>query len=79
MRISNGAQLLVSVQVPNDVEILAHILFCKSVEEKATGRAIFEGINDIFSEQKSSGSGVNLYAQMTQQRWRVSFHASLHG
>jgi hypothetical protein len=33
------------------VEIVQHILFCKSLKGNATGRAVFEVINDFFNEQ----------------------------
>jgi hypothetical protein len=51
MYISNGTELLVSVQVPNVVEILKDILSCTSLKGNATERAIREMINDISSEQ----------------------------
>jgi hypothetical protein len=51
MYISNGTQILVSVQVPNDVEILQHILFCTCPKGNATGRAILGVINNISSEK----------------------------
>lgn len=64
--ISTAAQLTVFVQVPDDVEILEHVLCCKCPQENATRRAVFQVV--IFSvNKKSSGSDVNLYVQMAQQ------------
>jgi hypothetical protein len=40
------------VRVSDKVEIVEHILFCKSLKGSATGRAVFEVINDFFNEQK---------------------------
>jgi hypothetical protein len=40
------------VRVLHKVEIVEHILFCKSLKGNATGRAVFEVINDFFNEQK---------------------------
>jgi hypothetical protein len=63
--ISTAAQLTVFVQVPDNVEILEYVLCCKSPQENATRRAVFQVI--IFSvNRKSSGSYVNLYVQMAQ-------------
>jgi hypothetical protein len=42
--ISNEAELVAFVRVPDDVNILEHILFCKSLKGNATGGAIFEVI-----------------------------------
>jgi hypothetical protein len=65
--ISTAAHLTVFVQVPDDVEILERVLCCKSPQENATRRAVFQVI--IFSvNKKSSGSDVNLNVQMAQQR-----------
>jgi hypothetical protein len=50
--ISNEAELVVFVRVPDKVEIVEQILFCKSLKGNATGRAAFEVINDFFNEQK---------------------------
>jgi hypothetical protein len=50
--ISNEAELVAFVRVPDKAEIVEHILFCKSLKENATGRAVFEVINDFFNEQK---------------------------
>jgi hypothetical protein len=49
--ISNEAELVAFVTVPDKVEIVEHVLFSKSVKGNATGRAVFEVIND-FNEQK---------------------------
>jgi hypothetical protein len=49
--ISNEAELVAFVKVPDKVEIVEHILFSKSVKGNAIGRAVFEVIND-FNEQK---------------------------
>jgi hypothetical protein len=65
--ISTAAQLMVFVQVPCDVEILDHVLFCKFPQGDATRRAVFEAINKFLVIKKSSGSDVNLYVQMEQQ------------
>lgn len=55
-----------SVQVPDDVEILEHVLCCKSPQGNETRRAVFQVL--IYSvNRKSSGSDVNLYVQMAQQ------------
>jgi len=40
----------VFVQVPDDVEMVKCILFCKSLKGNAGGRAAFEVINDFFIE-----------------------------
>jgi hypothetical protein len=40
------------VRVPDKVEIVEHILFCKSLKRNATGRAVFEAINNFFNKQK---------------------------
>jgi hypothetical protein len=50
--ISPAAELTVLVQVQDDVEILEHVLFCKSPQANVTRRAIFEVIYNFFSEQK---------------------------
>jgi hypothetical protein len=50
--ISNDAELVAFVRVPGKVEVVEHILFCKSLKGKAAGRAVFGGINDFFNEQK---------------------------
>jgi len=42
----------VFVQVPDDVDILECILFCKSLKGNVGGRAAIEVINDFFIEQK---------------------------
>jgi hypothetical protein len=42
----------VFVRVPDDVENLQCVLFCKSLKGNAGGRAAFEVINDFFIEQK---------------------------
>jgi hypothetical protein len=55
--ISNEAELMAFVRVPDKVEIVEHILFCKSLKGNATGRAIFEVINDFFNEQKIKWQG----------------------
>jgi hypothetical protein len=52
MDISDEAQLVMFMQVQVDVEVLEHILFCKSVQGNTGGRAVFEEINDFFIEQK---------------------------
>jgi hypothetical protein len=49
--ISNEAELAAFVRVPEKVKILEHILFCKALKVNATGRAVFEVINDFFNEQ----------------------------
>jgi hypothetical protein len=41
MDISNEAELVVFVGVPDKVEIVEQILFCKSLKGNATGRAVF--------------------------------------
>jgi hypothetical protein len=41
------------VRVPDEVEIVKHILFSKSLKGNATGRAVYEVINDIFNQQKT--------------------------
>jgi hypothetical protein len=51
MYISNGTELLVSVQVQNVVDFLKNILSCTSLKGNATGRAILEVINDISSDK----------------------------
>jgi hypothetical protein len=38
--VSNEVQLVVFVQVPNDVKILEHILFCEYLQGNATRRAV---------------------------------------
>jgi hypothetical protein len=43
--------LVVFARVPGKVEIVEHILFRKSLKGNATGRAVFEVINDFFNEQ----------------------------
>jgi hypothetical protein len=50
--ISNEYELVAFVRVPDKEEIVEHILFCKSLKGNATGRAVFEVINDFFNEQK---------------------------
>jgi hypothetical protein len=50
--ISNEDELVAFVTVPNKVEIVKHVLFCKSLKGNETGRAVFEVINDFFNEQK---------------------------
>jgi hypothetical protein len=50
--ISNEYELVAFVRVPDKVEIVEYILFCKSLKGNATGRAVFEVINDFFNEQK---------------------------
>jgi hypothetical protein len=50
--ISNDSELVAFVRVPDKVEIVEHILFCKSLKGNANGRAVFEVINDFFNEQK---------------------------
>jgi hypothetical protein len=50
--ISNEAELVEFVRVEGKVEIVGNILFCKSLKGNATGRAVFEVINDFFNEQK---------------------------
>jgi hypothetical protein len=52
MDISNEAELVAFVRVPDKVEIVEHILFCNSLKRNANGRAVFEVINDFFNEQK---------------------------
>jgi hypothetical protein len=52
MDISNEAELVAFVRVPDKVEIVEHILFCNSLKRNATGRAVFEVINDFLNEQK---------------------------
>jgi hypothetical protein len=39
--ISNEAELMEFVGVPDKVEIVEHILFCKSLNGNATGRGVF--------------------------------------
>jgi hypothetical protein len=51
--ISNEAELVAFMRVPDKVEIVEHILFCKPLKGIATGRAVFEVINDFFNEQKN--------------------------
>ena len=58
---------------------MQHILCSTSLKRNAAGRTKFEVINDISSEQKSSGSGVNPYAQVAQQPQQVGFIVSFHG
>jgi hypothetical protein len=53
LNISNEAQLVVFVRVPDDVEMLERILFCKSLKYYGTGRAVFYVINNLFGEQKN--------------------------
>jgi hypothetical protein len=64
--IPNEAELVAFVRVPDKVEIVEHILFCKSLKRIATGRAVFEVINDFFNEQKSSDRGVKLCVQVEE-------------
>jgi hypothetical protein len=66
--ISNEVELVAFVRVPDKVQIVGHILFCKSIKGNTNGGSVFEVINDIFNKQKSSGgSGVKLYVQMAEQ------------
>ena len=55
------------VRVPDDVEILECILFCKSLKGNASGRAAFEVVMIFSFNKKSSGSDVSHHVQMTQQ------------
>jgi hypothetical protein len=48
--ISNEAELVAFVRVPDKVDIVEHILFRKSIKGNATGRAVFEVINNFFNE-----------------------------
>lgn len=54
--ISTAAHLTVLMQVPDDVEILEHVLCCKSPQENATRRAVFQVI--VFSVNKKSSESV---------------------
>jgi hypothetical protein len=60
--IANEAELLAFIRVSDDVEVLERIFFCKFLKGNATGRAIFEVINNFISVNKNSiAIGVNLY------------------
>jgi hypothetical protein len=48
--ISNETELVAFVRVPDKVEIVEHILFRKSIKGNATGRAVFEVINNFSNE-----------------------------
>jgi hypothetical protein len=50
--ISNDAEVVAFVRVPDKVEIVKHVLFCKSLKGNETGRTVFEVIKDFFNEQK---------------------------
>jgi hypothetical protein len=76
--ISNEAELVTFVRVPNKVEIVEHILFCNSLKGNATGRVVYEVLNYFLNKQKSSGSGVKLYVQMAEQPQQVHFQACFH-
>jgi hypothetical protein len=56
--ISNEAELVVFVRVPDIVEIVEQILFCKCLKGNATGRAVFEVINDFFNEKKNQVAAI---------------------
>lgn len=59
--IANVAELVAFMQVSDDIEVLEHVFFCKFLKGSATGRAIFEVINNFISVNKNSNAnGVNL-------------------
>jgi hypothetical protein len=67
--IANEAELVAFMRVSDGVEVLERIFFCTFLKGNATGRAIFEVINNFISVSKNSNAnGVNLYVQMAQQR-----------
>jgi hypothetical protein len=49
---SNEAELVAFVRFPDKVQIVEHILFCKSLKGNSIGRAVFEVINDFVNERK---------------------------
>lgn len=49
--ISGQAQLVSFVKYIDEDDIKEHILFCKKLEEHTTGEAIFNVINQFFTEQ----------------------------
>jgi hypothetical protein len=48
MYIANEVELVAFMRVSDEVEVLECILFCKSLNGNATGRAIFQVINNLF-------------------------------
>lgn len=49
---SNEAQRVMLAPGPGDVKMFKYVLFGKSLKGNATRWAIFEELNDFFSEQK---------------------------
>jgi hypothetical protein len=49
-------ELVAFTGVSDDVEVLERIFFCKFLKGNATGRAIFEVINNFISVNKNSNA-----------------------
>jgi hypothetical protein len=49
--IAGEAQVLAFVRVPDSVDIMGHILFCRILRKKVTGEEIFKVIDQIFTER----------------------------
>jgi hypothetical protein len=78
--IGNEATLVAFMQVSDDVEVLECIFFCKFLKGNATGRIIFDVINNFNSVIKNSNANTaSLYVQMAQQRRQGGFQTSFRG